>query len=61
MKIRNIKVSEENWKKIMEIKLDLGYNTSNDVISKILALFYKTYKKKNTHFYENNTVIRRLK
>jgi hypothetical protein len=43
---RDIKVSEENRKNLLQLKLDLGYKNVNELITRLLTIFNRTYKKK---------------
>jgi hypothetical protein len=41
--MKNIKISDENWRFLMETKLDFGYKTIDAVFTKLIQSFNKTY------------------
>ena len=43
---KNLKISNANWKWIMVTKLDLGYKTVDELVTKMKELFIETYKRK---------------
>jgi hypothetical protein len=52
--MKSIKISDTNWKTIMEIKLDMAYKTIDAVLTKLLSTFNKTYAhNKKTAFDES--------
>jgi hypothetical protein len=41
---KDVHLSKENWKTLMQIKMDLNYKTINDIVSDMILLFQKKEK-----------------
>ena len=46
MEIKNLKVSEGNWRWMMSTKFDLGYKTADDLLTKMKELFISKFQVK---------------